>query len=395
MKKIFLKILTAAVLMAAGLLLFELSLIFLTSETKNTVNLLGNVYYKNPGEKYWHDLIKQATDNPRSYLEYNAALGWDIKKQYNLGLYKTNSDGIRSEKETDKNKPAGIVRIGLFGDSFTHGDQVPNNKTWAQVLEDELKSKNYDTEVLNFGVPGYGLDQAYLKYKNYGSQFDLDIAVIGLQTENIWRNLNVFRPVYSPATGIPFTKPRMYIKEGKPYWANLPPLPPDKAEEKLISDFKNSALFPYERFFTVDIFSDSRLNSFKTYIIFKSIYQEYLREKNFLKNKAEAELVSDKLLELFKNDAEAAGIKFMVMELPNTDDMEKMQKENRVVFGQYLEKIFNDYDLCFAHNILNGKNLTEIFYNHYTEQGNEIIGKTAADCVIKYYFNKEAVNKEI
>ena len=39
-----------------------------------------------------------------------------------------------------------------------------------------------------FGVPGYGLDQAFLRYLEEGRRFGFDVVLIGFMTENIFRH---------------------------------------------------------------------------------------------------------------------------------------------------------------------------------------------------------------
>ena len=47
-------------------------------------------------------------------------------------------------------------RINTYGNSFTHGDQVNDGETWQEYLAGHLGEP-----VLNFGVGGYGVYQAY------------------------------------------------------------------------------------------------------------------------------------------------------------------------------------------------------------------------------------------
>jgi len=101
-----------------------------------------------------------------------------------------------------------VLRIAAFGDSFTHGDEVRNEDTWQEAM----MRANRNLEVLNFGVGGFGLDQAFLRYQQDGAVYKPRIVLIGFHTADIYRNVNVFRPFLSPATRIPLTKPR-YIFE--------------------------------------------------------------------------------------------------------------------------------------------------------------------------------------
>lgn len=146
-----------------------------------------------------------------NYLKFSSSLGWTIKENGSSGFYKANSSGLRSNREYKLHSSNKIVRVATFGDSFTHCDEVGNTETWQSILE-YLDSK---LEVLNFGVPGFGLDQAYLRYLEDGLQYNPDIVFIGFMSENILRTVNTFRPFYSPGTAFPLTKPRFKQKNGK------------------------------------------------------------------------------------------------------------------------------------------------------------------------------------
>ncbi len=148
--------------------------------------------------------LSQQTD----YVIFSPTLGWTIKANGKAELCQANSSGIRSTKEYIQKPPEGILRISAFGDSFTHGDNVTNNETWESIIENTV----VNIEVMNFGVGGFGLDQAYLRYLEDGRQYTSHIVLIGFMSENIFRNVNVFRPFYFSDTGIPLAKPRFRIR---------------------------------------------------------------------------------------------------------------------------------------------------------------------------------------
>src|SRR5690606_2816732 len=100
------------------------------------------------------------------------------------------------------------------GDSFTFGDEVGDDDTWAVALERALAEHGIAAEVLNFGVNGYGTDQAYLRWRRDGRRFAPDVVVYGFQPENALRNLNVFRALYFAATDMPLQKPRFLLEGG-------------------------------------------------------------------------------------------------------------------------------------------------------------------------------------
>jgi hypothetical protein len=70
-------------------------------------------------------------------------------------------------------------------------------------------------EVLNFGVPGYSPDQAWLYYERDGVATGSCVVLIGHMLENIDRVVNRFRPFYYSETGIPLAKPRFQLDQGR------------------------------------------------------------------------------------------------------------------------------------------------------------------------------------
>lgn len=77
-------------------------------------------------------------------------------------------------------KPAGRVRIGCFGDSFTYGQEVEPGQDFPSRLQALLHARGRtDVEVLNFGAPWYGFHQSYLVWERLGRTYDLDYVVLG------------------------------------------------------------------------------------------------------------------------------------------------------------------------------------------------------------------------
>lgn len=142
---------------------------------------------------------------------HHPILGWAPKPNTVLKDRTINSQGIRSAHDYSHDVDSQRVRVSAFGDSFTFGSDVDDQSTW----EYQLEAQDARFEVLNFGVGAYGLDQAYLRYVQDGVHFKPDIVAIGFMSENIYRNLNVFRPFYSSMyqTSI-YTKPRFSVENG-------------------------------------------------------------------------------------------------------------------------------------------------------------------------------------
>src|SRR5688572_7729446 len=69
--------------------------------------------------------------------------------------FKINHQGMRAERDYSYEKPPGVRRIVVLGDSFGIGYEVDVQQTFAMVLERELRNRNPRVEVLNAGVSGF------------------------------------------------------------------------------------------------------------------------------------------------------------------------------------------------------------------------------------------------
>ena len=107
---------------------------------------------------------------------------------------KINSHGFRDFERTIK-KDKDTIRIALLGDSMIAARQLDFEKTAGQLLEKRLErdfssktGKRY--EVLNFGVPGYGVDQMFLNWNIYASKFDPDFVFLYIFERNYLRTIS-------------------------------------------------------------------------------------------------------------------------------------------------------------------------------------------------------------
>lgn len=75
-------------------------------------------------------------------------------------------------------KPAGVVRIGIFGCSFVAGSEAAFGHDFPSLLQEEFARAGYrQVEVINFGVASFGMHQAYLLWQCLGRRYDLDYTV--------------------------------------------------------------------------------------------------------------------------------------------------------------------------------------------------------------------------
>lgn len=165
-----------------------------------------------------------------SYLVFDHDLGWAIGKSRRsedpyqryrspesrraLGLsddiYLSSIEGLRSPVAgMSLEQVAHTDRVALIGDSFTFGLEVHYEDTWGRQLERMLDS---GTQVLNFGVDGYGVDQSLLRYERDVGSWHPKVVILGVINDDLRRTMCVYGFLCFLAFGeIPFPKPRFVL----------------------------------------------------------------------------------------------------------------------------------------------------------------------------------------
>jgi hypothetical protein len=155
---------------------------------------------------------------------YDSSKGWISKPNlrnmevFDHKVLNTNLEGLRGKKDYSYGKDQNKLRILLLGDSFTFGDEVSDNETYAHYLQEMLP----DVEVINMGVHGYGHDQMLILLREEGIKYEPDIVILGFMVGDMSRNLLQFRDYAKPKfvsdhgelmlTGTPVPRPEEFLK---------------------------------------------------------------------------------------------------------------------------------------------------------------------------------------
>lgn len=94
-----------------------------------------------------------------------------------------NSKGWR-DLEHDVEKPDGIFRILVLGDSFIEANSVKFEDTFHRHVEELARAAGNNVEVINMGVAGYGTLQEYLVFQYIGHLYNPDLVLVGFFTGN-------------------------------------------------------------------------------------------------------------------------------------------------------------------------------------------------------------------
>jgi hypothetical protein len=327
-----------------------------------------------------------------AYIRFDPYLGWaatesSVRRDGKI-TYQTNSAGMRSDHDFPVEPTPGVMRLASFGDSFTFCDEVNNSECWSTQLEREW----HGTEVLNFGVPAFGPDQAWLRYQRDGAQYQPCGVIIGYMVENIHRVVNRFRPFYRPETGIVLSKPR-FLWDG----SQLTLLPNPISSPEMVEDLRwvESTLGPNDPWYYQGMFQHGPLDMLQSVRMAKTIaYQRrlgYGTEAGDLSKRLgwayqpdqEGFQVASNVLIAFANDARARGSSPVVVVFPRKEEVINLREDKTKAHAPLIEKLnsagiptidLTDILLRQARS----RGVDSLIDKHYTARGNRAVGEALA-----------------
>ena len=328
--------------------------------------------------------LPQITEDYVTYAaRVNPRLGWPSLQalaQEREDLQKTASAGGSTAKGD------GEFPISAYGDSFTAGYGVDPEDTWSNALGSML-----GCHLANYGVPGYGTDQAYLRFHD-NPQDEAKIVFLGVLSENIQRNVNQLRNFLIPSNQCQ-TKPRFVLDhQGHLRLVPLPHLTRENYEDFI----KNPGHYLKDDYFRPGGPSGAQKLGFPyTWSIIKAhkfFYDRYvLGYKSYLQfyqpdHLSRAFPLTVAIIRQFVSEARARGKHPIVLVFPTDEDFRvyrnhfvyeplilALQKENieYIDLGQEILKRLGDRN--YLDLFLGGK------YHHFNETGNKLVAQIIFD----------------
>ncbi len=130
------------------------------------------------------------------FAQFDPDLGWSKppnargilrRSEYRTSL-EINSLGLRGP-EISIEKPPGVRRVLLLGDSFTEGYTVEESDTVRSLLERALNpTPRLPVQVINGGTAGWSTDQEVLFYKLRGRRFSPDLVILLFYYNDLYRD---------------------------------------------------------------------------------------------------------------------------------------------------------------------------------------------------------------
>jgi len=99
-------------------------------------------------------------------------------------LHRTNSRGVRGPEYASEPAP-GVFRIVVLGDSYTMGQGVAEDETYAAVAGRLLSQRGRPVEVINLGVSGLAIRHSIRRLIKPGLGYHPDLVVYGFTPNDI------------------------------------------------------------------------------------------------------------------------------------------------------------------------------------------------------------------
>jgi hypothetical protein len=125
-------------------------------------------------------------------------LGWKLRPRLEAwytregrAFVRVNAAGMR-DRDHALEKPAGVYRIAVLGDSYAEARHVAAEQTFWALLPERLEdcgfARGARVEVLNFGIAGYGTAQQYLLFESMAARYRPDLVLLQFTNGNDVRN---------------------------------------------------------------------------------------------------------------------------------------------------------------------------------------------------------------
>ena len=327
---------------------------------------------------------------PASALIYDSALGWSQRP----GVADHNDAGFITTGPTPpRERSADRLRIALFGDSFTQG----NFRTgWWRVLEEQLNVAGVKCEVLNFGVGGYGMDQAYLRWQRDGAPWRPQIVVFGFFAEDCYRNVNTLRLLRDPDSGIPFMKPR-FVPEGDDLKLINSPVPEPPRVSGILATFlhpPNADPWPLREHDYYFREADFRMNAWRWSRLAAlveakaTLAGDAADSATFFRPEGEASRIALGLMRRMRAEVEASGARFLVAHLPGEKELANLRRSGLMPHQALYKTLRHEQTVIALEPALlaaaQGHELREFFRDaHYAGAFNAIVGKQLAEALLR------------
>jgi hypothetical protein len=358
--------------------------------------------------------LKAMTNNSphKVAFVYDENLGWTANTSYesddsepsqqnlkfHAGGYRIGR--LQTETETDKARTS----VCLFGDSFTMGAEVPFEDSWGYQLQQSIKQDYPNLKVFNFGIVGYGIGQAYLRWQKVNQYHNCEITIFGFAPTDVKRGVNLIRLIRSTKTSVPYSKPRFIIKDKSLQLINQPSLEPEEVLQ-ILKDIESWPLIKHEYYYNPAIYSGNILDQLRIVGVIKRLYRSRTGQSFSLKYsrnrvyhlEGEPTQVALQTIEKWADEAESENQKFITVHLPNRRDLDEYSQKE-LIYKPLLDEISRQFltidPIIELTDFTKTKDIQLLFKpgGHYSATGSQIVASKISEKLIEH-LNQVTIKK--
>jgi hypothetical protein len=278
--------------------------------------------------------------------------------------------------------------LSLFGDSFTWSTGVADEDAWGSILAAKLKCR-----VSNFGVGGYGTDQAFLRFRSLPPKGQ--VVFLNHLSENILRNVNQYRNLLYPGHEFAF-KPRFVDRNGTVELVPTPEIPASDIQRFLTTP---SLYLGHEYFLPGSLSGVQKIQFPYSLAILKAILTNYHirakltgipRHTDFYSpaHPSRGLEVTYEILRSFASEAAARGQIPIVTLIPTCDDLKYFNTAGVFPYDRLTKMIaaqsirYIDFGEKIAKRTSNPESLYQVCSGHLNEFGNRLLAEIAFEYVM-------------
>ncbi len=341
--------------------------------------------YKLPIKETEKKLGRFEANQSKSRLLFDEDLGWSPNENFisENGMYIYNKYGERSQSFADTVINDESIKILLFGDSYMHGDEVGFAETIGAKLEKFFSSDSLKVQVFNYTTSGFGMDQAFLRWEKVKSLIKPDLVIFGVQFENVKRNINLYRPIYSPITEIPFSKPRFQIgNDNLELYQN-----PASSFNDVIMKMTNKDQLRYEGFYDTEDYAGNIWYFSKLISFASSSVSLIIKEHEYYQLESESSKITLGILDSFRKSVEGQNAQFIQVHLPVVNDFYfsnfafcNLVYGQEIIYEELLDEIKQRFEIIEIYpqfkNWIEEYSCNELFMErHYSPKTNKLLAK--------------------
>ena len=295
--------------------------------------------------------------------------------------------------------------ISLYGDSFTFGFEVGPEAAWGNVLTERLGCR-----VDNYGVPGYGTDQAYMYFRRQHRQAvdQAPVVILSHLSENIVRNITQdYSLIYQAELAL---KPQFVTDgNGHLHLLTMPHLGPQDYDaygrdmaQFLRADYllPSKSVLSKRRLFFPHVLSVPYIFTYKRFYASLLLYAfnvpPWFAELYDPTHPSQALQVTRDILVNFAREAQHYGKRPLIFVLPTARDLVYFRRTGQWIYAN-LFTMLQRQDAAQVMNLgppllakVKDGNLCEYFCTtkttrsgHYTVQGNRVLAEVVQEVLEK------------